>query len=97
MSDKGVLASKDKGATWVLAWDVKGVFGPYFAKDQKQIMVVGKDGFVESTDGGAAWNVIAPLPKGFGVGLVGPNYAWDPIHEVLYASSMGKPTYRFER
>jgi hypothetical protein len=97
MSDKGVLVSKDKGATWSLAWPMRAVFGPFFGKDDRQMVVVGKDGFSESTDSGVTWNIIAPLPPGFNVGLVGPNYAWDPARNVLYASSMGKPTYRFER
>src|SRR3982751_3179163 len=54
-------------------------------------------GFSESTDAGETWKVVAPLPPGFGGGLIGPNYAWDMEHDVLYASSMGKPAYRYER
>ena len=49
------------------------------------------------TDGGETWRVVAALPPGFGVGPVGPNYAWDTVNDVLYASSMGKPACRFER
>ena len=97
MSDKGVLVSKDKGATWALAWPMNAMFGPYFGKEDRHMIVVGKNGVSESTDGGETWKVVAPLPPGFTVNLVGPNYAWDPIHNVLYASSMGKPAYRFER
>lgn len=96
MSDEGVLASKDKGATWAVEWPVKAVFGPYFGKDDRQILVVGKEGFVRSVDGGMTWKVGAPLPSGFTVNRVGPNYAWDSIHDVYYASSMGKPTLKFE-
>ncbi|HZK82120.1 MAG TPA: hypothetical protein VFC46_13655, partial [Humisphaera sp.] len=73
------------------------VFGPVFGKDDKQIVVVGKEGFSESTDGGATWKVVAPLPAGFTVNRVGPNYAWDTVHDVFYASSMGKPAYAFQR
>lgn len=97
MSDKGILASKDKGATWSPAWPMKAVFGPCFGKEDGHMIVVGKEGFSESTDGGATWKVVAPLPPMFNVALVGPNYAWDPVHDVFYASSMGKPTYKFER
>ena len=97
LTDKGILASKDKGATWSVAWPVKASFGTWFGKDDKRMMVVGQDGFSESTDGGGTWKVVAPLPPGIGVGPVGPNYAWDAAGDVLYASSMGKPAYRFER
>jgi hypothetical protein len=97
MGAEGVMVSKDKGATWEVGWPVKAVFGPWFGKDDKRIIVVGKEGFSESTDGGSTWKVVAPLPAGFNVALVGPNYAWDSVHDLFYASSMGKPTVQFQR
>jgi photosystem II stability/assembly factor-like uncharacterized protein len=97
MSDKGLLVTKDKGATWTVASPVKAVFGPYFGKDDQHMIVVAKEGFSESTDGGATWKVVAPLPPTFNVALVGPNYAWDSVHDIFYASSMGKPAYKFDR
>jgi hypothetical protein len=98
LTDRGVLASTDKGATWSVKYPaVRAAFGPWFGKDDKHLMVVAKDGFSESTDGGETWKTVAPLPPGFGVGPVGPNYAWDVEHDILYASSMGKPAYRYER
>lgn len=96
-TEKGIITSKDKGETWMLMSDVKAVFGPYFGKDESHLMVVTKDGFQESTDGGKTWKQAAPLPKGFNVGLVGSNYAWDVKGNSFYASSMGKPTFKFER
>jgi len=96
-TEKGIIASKDKGETWTQWSDVKAVFGPWFGKDESHIMVVTKEGFHESTDGGKTWKLAAPLPKGFNVGPVGPNYAWDVKSDVFYASSMGKPAFRFER
>ena len=97
VADQGVMISKDKGTTWAAAWPVKAVFGPWFGSAEKQIVVVGKEGFMESRDGGATWKNVAPLPTGFNVQLVGPNYAWDRVHNIFYASSMGKPTLKFER
>ena len=98
LTDRGVLASTDKGATWTVKYPaVRAAFGPWFGKDDKHVMVVVKDGFSESTDAGETWESVAPLPPGFGVGPVGPNYAWDVEHDVLDASSMGKPAYRLER
>jgi acetyl esterase/lipase len=99
LHDQGILVSKDRGATWtsqgsaVSAW-----FGPYFGKDEKHMVVVGKAGFQETTDGGATWKVVAPAPdvKDFN----GPwysNYAWDWNANIFYASRMGKPAYKLER
>ena len=95
---KGLLTSKDEGKIWeVLADSPPCVFGPYFGKSAQELMVVNKDGFHESTDGGKNWKPVAALPTGFNVGLVGPNYAWDPHANILYASAMGKDTLRFVR
>ncbi|WP_254508051.1 sialidase family protein [Anatilimnocola floriformis] len=97
-SAKGLLTSKDEGKTWeVLAGSPPCVFGPYFGKTATEMMLVNKEGFHESTDGGKNWKPIAPLPDTFTVGPVGPNYAWDPQANILYASSMGKDTLRFVR
>lgn len=96
-TDKGILVSRTKGETWTRLSEIKAVFGPYFGKDDSHMVVVTKEGFQESKDGGKTWKMAAPLPKGFNVGLVGPNYAWDPVNDLFYASAMGKATYRFTR
>lgn len=97
LTDRGVMMSKDQGKTWSEAWPIKAAFGPYFGAKEGHVVVVGKEGFSESVDGGATWKVVAPLPPAFNTNRVGPNYAWDSVHGIFYASSMGKPTYRFER
>jgi hypothetical protein len=95
---QGLLASRDRGATWAIAGaPVDAFYGPYFGKDEKHLVVVGKEGFHETTDGGRTWAPAAPLPAGMGVGFTGPNYAWDPKGNVFYASTMGKPTVRYAR
>jgi photosystem II stability/assembly factor-like uncharacterized protein len=97
-SDRGLLVSRDVGKTWsVPGASVNAVFGPYWGKDPDHIVVVGKQGFHETLDGGKSWRLAAPLPPEFGVGMVGPNYAWDSKADIFYASSMGKDTFRFER
>ncbi|MEX2213146.1 MAG: hypothetical protein WD768_03395 [Phycisphaeraceae bacterium] len=96
-TDKGIITSKDKGETWSLLSDIKAVFGPHFGKTDSHMVVVTKDGFHESKDGGKTWTKAAPLPDKFGVGLVGHNYAWDPVNDLFYASTMGNPTFKFER
>jgi len=60
-------------------------------------VVVGKSGFQETKDGGKTWNVTAPLPPGFTVNRVGANYAWDAKANVFYASTMTKPTFKYQR
>jgi photosystem II stability/assembly factor-like uncharacterized protein len=95
---KGILASKDKGATWAEQGSpVDASFGPYFGKGENHFVVVGRSGFRETKDGGATWQLAAVLPAGFGVGRVGPNFAWDPNANIFYASTMTQPTFKFER
>jgi len=96
-ADKGFVISRDQGKTWTPEWTVDAVHGPWFGKTADHVMVVGSKGFHESRDGGKTWTVVAPLPTGFTVGLVGPNYAWDPHADIFYASSMGKHTFQFRR
>ncbi len=95
---KGLLASKDKGVTWAeLGGPVDASFGPLFGKDENHFVVVGRVGFQETKDGGRTWQIAAPLPSGFSVGRVGPNYAWDANANTFYASTMTKPTFKYER
>ena len=95
---KGILASKDKGATWTeLGTPVDASFGPLFGKDENHFVVVGKSGFQETKDCGKSWQIVAPLPAGFNVGRVGPNYAWDANANIFYASTMTTPTFKYER
>ena len=94
---KAVLVSRDKGATWsALAAAVEATHGPMF-KTAQHFVVVGKGGFSETKDGGATWEQVAPLPAGFTEGRVGPNFAWDANADIFYASTMSKPTSKFER
>jgi photosystem II stability/assembly factor-like uncharacterized protein len=95
---KGILASPDKGATWsALGTPVEASFGPYFGRDELHFVVVGKSGFQETKDGGKTWQLAAPLPAGFGINRVGPNYAWDARADIFYASTMTKPTFKYQR
>jgi photosystem II stability/assembly factor-like uncharacterized protein len=93
-----LLVSKDKGASWTaLGAPVDAAFGPFFGSDEKHLVVVGKSGFQESSDGGKTWKRAAPLPADFTIGRVGPNYAWDPSNNIFYASTMTKPTFKYQR
>jgi len=99
LGEKAILASRDKGATWAAQeMPFTGWFGPFFGRDERHFVVVGKEGFQETKDGGRTWALAAPLPdvKDFN-GPWFPNYAWDPRADVFYASRMGKPAFRFQR
>jgi len=96
----GLLVTKDKGATWQSQGDPVNIWlGPFFGADEKQISVVGTDGVHVTHDGGKTWTRVAALrPKNQGQGFsFSPNwfgcYAWDPVHGIVYASSMGNPVY----
>jgi photosystem II stability/assembly factor-like uncharacterized protein len=99
-SAEGLLVSKDQGKTWaVQGAPLECSFGPYFGKDEKHLVVVGKKGFFETTDGAQTWQHAAPLPPGFSVQMPGwfLNVGWDPNADVFYASTMGKPAYKWQR
>ena len=99
---EGLLVSKDRGATWnVQGKPVAATIGPMIdPRNEKRIAVAGLKGVFRSDDGGETWSpVVAALPKGFTMPHAGwySNVAWDPVHDVFYASMMGKATYRLER
>lgn len=100
-STNGLLVSRDLGASWqeqgvsVNIWQ-----GPFFGRDEKEMLVVGKEGVFATKNAGKVWKQVTGLkPKETGF-LFTPNwfgcYAWDPVHNILYASAMGNPVYRIE-
>lgn len=96
-SRKGLLVSKDKGKTWsVPGSPVDCKWGPFFGKDETQIVVVGEKGVMKTTDSGQTWQVAAPVPEGFKNDPGFNTYGWDPINDIFYASSLNKPTYRYQ-
>lgn len=96
-TDRGMLASRDKGKTWqIVGSPVNAIMGPFFGRTDKHMVVVGPQGFSESTDGGATWRLAAPLPPIKEIDWFG-NFAWDPIGDTFYAARMGQPAYKYER
>ena len=94
-----LLISRDKGASWreqgvaVNIWQ-----GPFFGRDEREMLVVGKAGVFMTRDAGGTWTRVASLkPKESGF-LFNPDwfgcYAWDPVNNILYASAMGNPVYK---
>lgn len=98
VTEKGLLVSKDKGKTWAIQGAaIAAVQGPYFGKTADHIIVSCKDGLHETKDAGKTWAKAIPLPDGFKASGVGPNYAYDPVNDIFYASSMGRDAFRFKR
>ncbi len=100
-SAKGLLVSRDKGATWQeKGGEVSFWQGPFFGRDESEMMVAGKEGIFKTTDAGTTWQRVAGLKaKGdgflFTVDWFGC-YAWDPVNNFLYASAMANPVYRLK-
>lgn len=75
-------------------------WGPYFGKDARQIVAVGKGGIFETTDAGKHWQTVGTLPAELNeVDRPGwfLNFAFDPVNNIFYASRMGKATYKLQR
>jgi photosystem II stability/assembly factor-like uncharacterized protein len=100
MAKDGILVSKDQGATWTKqGTPVDATIGPMLdPKNEKHIAAAGMKGIFESSDAGETWKQVGNLPPGFSMPKAGwfANVAWDPAHDIFYASQMGKPMYKLE-
>jgi photosystem II stability/assembly factor-like uncharacterized protein len=97
----GLLVSNDKGASWERRGNVVDIWqGPFFGRDEKEMLVVGKDGIFTSQDAGETWTRAAGLKAKEGDYAFSPNwfgcYAWDPLNHIIYVSAMGNPVYKME-
>ena len=96
-----LLVTKDLGATWQERGTPINIWqGPFFGRDENEMLVVGKDGVSMTKDAGQTWTHAASLKPKEGGFVFTPNwfgcYAWDPVNNILYASSMGNPVYKLE-
>jgi hypothetical protein len=97
----GLLVSKDKGASWRSQGTAVHIWlGPFFGRDEQEMVVVGKDGAFLTRNAGKDWTPAAGLKTKEGGFVFSPNwfgcYAWDPVNQILYASAMGNPVFRIE-
>jgi hypothetical protein len=97
----GLLVSKDNGATWPPQGTSVNVWqGPFFGHDEKEMIVIGNDGIFMTKTAGETWTHVAGLKSKEGNYLFSPSwfgcYAWDPVKNILYTSSMGNPVYKLE-
>ncbi|PYI86193.1 MAG: hypothetical protein DME26_09525 [Verrucomicrobia bacterium] len=97
----GLLVSKDRGTSWQEQGAAVNIWqGPFFGRDERQMLVIGKEGVFMTRNAGETWKQMANLkPKESGF-VFSPNwfgcYAWDPVNSILYASAMGNPLYKME-
>jgi hypothetical protein len=97
----GLLVSKDLGATWQSqGGEVNIWLGPFFGANEKEMVVVGKDGVFRTKNAGETWTRATGLKPKEGNYTFNANwfgcYAWDPVNQALYVSAMGNPVYRLE-
>lgn len=95
----GLLVSNDKGASWQPQGSPVNIWqGPFFGRNEKEMVVVGKDGAFLTRNAGELWTKAADLKPKQGGFVFSPNwfggYAWDPVNGLLYATAMGNPVYR---
>jgi len=100
-STNGLIVSKDLGASWQAQGGAVNIWqGPYFGRDEKEMLVIGKDGVFVTKNAGEAWKQVADLKSKEGGFAFTPDwfgsYAWDPVNNILYASAMGNPVYMME-
>ena len=78
-----VIFSTDQGKTWAVQGEplpAPAISVPQFGKDENHVVVVGKAGFYETTDGCRTWRLAVPVPADFTL----RSAAFDPLHDVFY-------------
>ena len=95
----GLIVSKDLGATWQEQGAAVNIWqGPFIGRDEKEMLVIGKNGIFLTKNAGETWKQVASLKPKEGGFIFSPNwfgcYAWDPVNGILYASAMGNSVYR---
>jgi hypothetical protein len=99
VTNAGVYTTADAGKTWTLVGnpftsDVNPpnypLTGPYFGKDENQMVVVCKGRVMETVDRGKTWHILAYAPND-GMGYIEEQLfsstAYDPVHDILYVGS----------
>jgi len=100
-STNGLIVSKDLGKNWQVRGSAVNIWqGPFFGRDEREMLIVGIDGVFMTKDAGENWKQVASLKPKEGGFVFTPNwfgcYAWDPVSNILYASSMGNPVYKLK-
>ncbi len=92
----GVIVTRDNGRTWTHTGGkvADSLWGPYFGRNESEMMIVGKNGFFVTRDGGRNWTKIHDFyvpgePKGIpgSYNVMHPcaSFGWDPANDLIYA------------
>jgi photosystem II stability/assembly factor-like uncharacterized protein len=101
-TSKGLIASKDKGATWQVQGTAVDISqGPFFGADKKTMVAAGPQGVYKTVDAGATWTKVSALRSNldplytYSTNWFGC-YTWDPVNDILYATAMSHPAFKNE-
>lgn len=102
----GLVYTRDKGNSWyLLPGKLKDpLWGPFFGKSKQEMMVVCREGFFISKDGGMSWEKVAeyfapPNSNREGVyNVMHPtnSYGWDAENNIIYAAGLGGHAYKLK-
>jgi hypothetical protein len=81
---QGVMMT-DNGSDWKLLGTTlpNAHYGPYFGKSESEMMVVTDAAIFITRDAAQTWTKLSGLPKGYNIYAM--RFAWDPIHNMVYA------------
>jgi photosystem II stability/assembly factor-like uncharacterized protein len=95
--DDGLIVTRDSGRTWQhTGGEVPGaLWGPYFGRNEHEMMVVGREGYFVTHDGGASWRKVHEFyvpgedngpEKNYNVMHPNASFGWNPEHDLLYSA-----------
>ena len=100
-TSSGLIVSHDLGETWEkLGEPIDIAQGPFFGADESNMVAAGPQGLYKTTDRGASWKKLGALCPNPGKGFSFStnwfgSYAWDPKHDVVYATAMSHPAFKW--
>ena len=104
-AEKGLIVSADSGKTWeLLGSELPNVNkGPFFGKDENNIVVATRDGVYRTKNAGESWNKVCALFKvedawrsDRGPLWLHTDYAWDHTRSLLYVAGLAGSAYKKE-
>jgi hypothetical protein len=95
---QGVMTTEN-GSDWKLLGTAlpNAHYGPYFGPSEAQMMVVTEAGVFLTADAAKTWNKVGGFPKVSikGHNVTGTRFAWDPVHNLVYAI-LGEGVWRLQ-